>query len=178
MATDPVSFSLFVDEGLTLSALCPGDKPALIEYLNEKEIHDRTLRIPFPYTEADADFFLHLDAKATQKHGHLVHFAIRDAFGKAIGGAGFEDLVYGHRAEIGYWLAKPFWGRGIMTKVVRTLCDYAFSEWNLIRITAHVFPFNAGSRACSKRTASIWKASSASITKKADIFWMRSCMRW
>jgi RimJ/RimL family protein N-acetyltransferase len=34
-----------------------------------------------------------------------------------ISGLGFDALTIGksHRAEIGYWLAKPYWGRGIMT---------------------------------------------------------------
>ena len=47
--------------------------------------------------------------------------------------------------EIGYWLAKPFWGRGIMTAVVRTLCDYAFAEFGLVKISAHVFANNPAS---------------------------------
>lgn len=131
-----------VNERVYLSALQPADKGALVEYLNDRDIYEATLRIPYPYAEADADRFLQLDADATAKHGHLVHFAIRDVSDALIGGCGFEGLAYGHRAEIGYWLAKPFWGQGIMTTVVRALCAYAFSEWNLVRITAHVFTFN------------------------------------
>ena len=62
-----------------------------------------------------------------------------------LGGCGFEGVSYGHCAEIGYWLARPFWGQGIMTEVVRALCGFAFAEWKLVRITAHVFDFNAAS---------------------------------
>src|SRR5690606_12348842 len=51
----------------------------------------------------------------------------------------------GHKAEIGYWLAKPWWGRGIMTAVVGKACEYAFSRWQLVRITAHVFESNIAS---------------------------------
>ena len=47
-----------------------------------------------------------------------------------------------HRAEIGYWLAKPFWGQGIMTAVVRRACQYAFEEFGLVKIIAHVSPAN------------------------------------
>lgn len=86
-----------------------------------------------------------LTPEATEKHRHPLHFAIRDENEKAIGGFGFEGLTYGHRAEIGYWLAKPFWENGIMTDVVRALCEFAFAEWNLVRITAHVFLFNKAS---------------------------------
>jgi len=60
-------------------------------------------------------------------------------------------LTYGHRAEIGYWLAKPFWGQGIMSAVVGAICDFAFGDWKLVRITAHVFTSNeASSRVLEK----------------------------
>jgi RimJ/RimL family protein N-acetyltransferase len=48
-------------------------------------------------------------------------------------------------AEIGYWLAKPYWGQGIMTDVVRLACDFALAEWKRVRIIAHVFDFNRAS---------------------------------
>jgi RimJ/RimL family protein N-acetyltransferase len=44
-----------------------------------------------------------------------------------------------------YWLAKPYWGRGIMTAVVGRLCDYAFDNFGLVKITAHVFTSNPAS---------------------------------
>lgn len=50
-----------------------------------------------------------------------------------------------HRAEVGYWLAKPFWGRGIMTAVVRRLCRHAFDEYGLAKITAQVSLHNPAS---------------------------------
>jgi RimJ/RimL family protein N-acetyltransferase len=77
--------------------------------------------------------------------GRPIHFAIREPSGRVIGGCGFNELTVGHRAEIGYWLAKPCWGRGIMTEVVERLCEMAWTEWKLVRITAHVFPFNEAS---------------------------------
>ena len=44
-----------------------------------------------------------------------------------------------------YWLAKPFWGRGIMTEAATKVSAVAFAELGLIRLTAHVFDFNVGS---------------------------------
>ncbi len=145
MTHEPDRFSLRVNQDIHLSAVCPSDKPAFVEYLNDREIFERTLRIPYPYTLADADHFLARDAEATARLGHPIHFAIRNLSGKAIGGVGFEGLAYGHKAEIGYWLAKPYWGQGIMTLVVGALCAWAFAEWKLVRITAHVFLFNDAS---------------------------------
>jgi ribosomal-protein-alanine N-acetyltransferase len=142
---EPDSFRLNVIDDIHLTSLRPDDKAAFVEYLNDRDIYTNTLRIPFPYREADADQFLRIAAEAATKHGHLLHFAIRDESEQAIGGCGFDGLCYGHRAEIGYWLAKPFWGRGIMTNVVHALCDFAFRQWKLVRITAHVFVFNPAS---------------------------------
>jgi [ribosomal protein S5]-alanine N-acetyltransferase len=49
------------------------------------------------------------------------------------------------RPDVGYWLAKPYWGRGIMTAVVRKACEFAFAEFGLVMIVAHVFSENEAS---------------------------------
>ncbi|HEY7425095.1 MAG TPA: GNAT family N-acetyltransferase [Gemmataceae bacterium] len=138
---------LALNDGIHLSEIRPSDKAAYLAHLKEKEIYDHTLRIPYPYTEADAEQWLALAAKTTQQHGQLVNWAIRNEDDYLIGGIGFHGLIPSkpHRAEIGYWLAKPCWGRGIMTAVVRKICAFAFSEWKLVKITAHVFAFNSAS---------------------------------
>jgi RimJ/RimL family protein N-acetyltransferase len=77
----------------------------------------------------------------------LTHWAIRDEHGSLIGGLGLVngEAFASHRAEIGYWLGKPHWGGGIMTAVVRRICDIAFAEFGLVKITAHVFSDNVAS---------------------------------
>jgi len=145
MNDEPNQFRIEVRDGIHLSAIGEGDKAAFVEFLDDKDIYDNTLRIPYPYTEDDANNFIGITTEATAKHGHPVHFAIRGDENELIGGCGFDDLSYGHRAEIGYWLAKPYWGQGIMTDVVRSACAFALAEWKLVRITAHVFEFNRAS---------------------------------
>ena len=138
---------ILVNNQLHLSEFRPSDKPALVEHLNDRDIYDRTLRIPFPYTENDADDWLARYAKATEQHGQPAHFAIRTGDDALIGGCGLNDFEVGksHRAEVGYWLAKPFWGQGIMTAVARRLCQHAFDEFGLAKITAYVFTHNPAS---------------------------------
>jgi RimJ/RimL family protein N-acetyltransferase len=96
-----------------------------------------------PYTETAADEWLALVARTTPQQGRPVQWAIRNTEA-LIGGCSFDGFQVGksHRGEVGYWLAKPFWGRGIMTAVVRRVCRYAFEEFGLVKITAHVFPHN------------------------------------
>jgi [ribosomal protein S5]-alanine N-acetyltransferase len=136
-----------VNDQVHLSEFRASDKDALVGHLNERDIYDRTLRIPFPYTEAGADEWLALVVKITEQQGQPVHWAIRSADDALIGGCGFDGFQVGksHRAEVGYWLAKPYWGRGIMTAVVQRVCRHAFEEFGLVKITAHVFPHNPAS---------------------------------
>ncbi|HEV3339697.1 MAG TPA: GNAT family N-acetyltransferase [Pirellulales bacterium] len=134
-----------VNETFFLTEIRPADKRAFVEHLDDREIYERTLRIPFPYTATDADKFLEIARSASEQYGQPVHFAIRGADDFLIGGCGFDGLVPGHRAELGYWLARPFRDRGIMTATVAAARDYAVDQWKLVRITAHVFCFNTAS---------------------------------
>ena len=138
---------IVVNDQVHLSEFRSSDKPALVQHLNDRDIYDRTLRIPFPYTDASADEWLALVAKITQQQGRPVQFAIRSADDALIGGCGFDGFQVGksHRAEVGYWRAKPYWGQGIMTAVVQRACRHAFEEFGLAKITAHVFVHNPAS---------------------------------
>jgi len=133
--------------GIHLSGVRLTDKPALLEHLSSKEIHDTTLTIPHPYLESHADSWLEKKIETNRLAGKEVSFAIRDAEDKLIGGISADGLALGttHRAEIGYWLGVQFWGRGIMTDAVRAYALYAFDELGLLRLTAHTFEFNVGS---------------------------------
>jgi ribosomal-protein-alanine N-acetyltransferase len=130
-----------------LSEFRASDKDALLAHLNDRDIYERTLRIPFPYTDTAADEWLALVAKITRQQGRPVQWAVRNADDALIGGCGFDGFQVGksHRGEVGYWLAKPFWGRGIMTAVVQRVCRHGFEEFGLAKITAHVFPHNPAS---------------------------------
>ncbi|MEM7626268.1 MAG: GNAT family protein [Planctomycetota bacterium] len=71
--------------------------------------------------------------------------------GRVVGGCGWTDWRQEHRpdwnlmassADIGYWLAEDVAGRGIMTRCVARLLDYAFSEVGLDRVTIRAEPDN------------------------------------
>ena len=130
---------------IQLAELRSSDAKSLVGHLNDKDVYLGTLTIPFPYAAEDADRFLHAVRQATESFGHPVHFAIRQEDGQLLGVVGFEQLRHGHRAEIGYWLGRPFRGHGVMTEVVRAASAMAIKQWGLVRLTAHVFAFNAAS---------------------------------
>lgn len=130
-----------------ISDFVPDDKDAFLLHFKEKAITETTGAIPFPYTEKDADWWLAHIAEETRSQGRAVNWAIREASGGLIGAVGFSNFALGksHKAELGYWLAKPYWGRGIMSGAVARACAVGFSEFKLVRITAPVFTFNPAS---------------------------------
>ena len=67
---------------------------------------------------------------------------------KAVGSIGIfpQEDVYRKNAEIGYWLAEEYWGRGITTFAVKAIIQYGFRTWNLQRIYASVFDGNLASQ--------------------------------
>lgn len=57
-----------------------------------------------------------------------------------------KNDVYCKSAEIAYWLGEPFWGKGIMSKAIKQLCQIAFEQYDIVRIFAEPYAHNIGSR--------------------------------
>src|SRR5581483_1519155 len=127
---------LAINESVSLTDFLPSDKEALVRHLNDPEIYDRTIGIPHPFTEGDAQSALDNIAKINSEQSHKLHWAIRTADGSLIGNCGVNGVTVGHshKAEVNYWLARPYWGQGIMTAVLKRVCRYAFEELSLIRV--------------------------------------------
>lgn len=99
-------------------------------------------RFPHPYTLRDAKEWLAF--AATLPAG--TNFAI-EVGEQAVGGISFEPLadVFRVGAEIGYWLGRAHWGRGIATEAVQAITAQAFAHFDFIRLQASVFSWNPAS---------------------------------
>jgi len=49
------------------------------------------------------------------------------------------------KVEVGYGLARPYWGKGYMTEVLRTVIDWAFTQPDIFRVQAFCDVDNLGS---------------------------------
>ena len=100
---------------------------------------------PSPYTLADAKWFVE-DCIAQGETRQLMRAIAVN--GRAAGSISVarKDDVYEKSAELGYWLAEDYWGRGIMTEAVRQICREAFDRFDILRIFAEPFAENLGSR--------------------------------
>ena len=126
---------------ITLHTWSTSDKPALMALCNAVDRTFLSDRLPHPYTEADADWWLGMVAENDRKEG--IWRSIW-ADGEFVGSISVErkaedDKVVG---EIGYMILTPFWAQGI---AVRQVCGIAFQELELDRIIGQVFPENVAS---------------------------------
>ena len=113
--------------------------------LSNKKIQDN-LRdgLPYPYTEKDgADY---ISAMLTADENDTFAFAIM-ADDKVVGsiGAFRQGNIHRRTAELGYYIAEEYWGRGIMTEAVKQICEYVFDKSDIIRIYAEPFAYNKAS---------------------------------
>jgi RimJ/RimL family protein N-acetyltransferase len=143
-------FTIPIGTDLWLAPLAESDRAAIVELINDPAIADRMLKVPHPYSDLNFDEFLAI-TNAVVEVGPSVNFTVHHSEFGPVGGFGFEGLRIGHRVELGYWLGQRFWGQGIMPRVIRSACEFAFREFRVARITAHVFTSNpASARALEK----------------------------
>jgi RimJ/RimL family protein N-acetyltransferase len=143
-----------VDDRVRLSEPAAADVPFFTRHLRDRTVYDNTLLIPYPYTASDGAAFVRCAAERRRLFGLPMEWAIRLAPGtEPIGVAGF--MGWGGRDaasdEMGFWLARAWRNRGIMTAVVGALTGWAFRERGLRRITMHVFASNAASRRVARK---------------------------
>lgn len=116
----------------------------LVQYANNRNVSRwLTDAFPYPYGEADGRAFI----ASVAADDPLKVFAI-EIEGRAVGAVGVFPQGDVHRlnAELGYWLAEEYWGRGIMPEAVRQACDYAFRTFGMERIFACPFGVNTASQ--------------------------------
>jgi ribosomal-protein-alanine N-acetyltransferase len=126
-----------------LRAWKPGDAAPLARYANNPNVARQLRdRFPHPYTIADARQFIQSVAGARPT---MLFAMVVD--GEAVGGIGFFPGADVERfsAEIGYWLAEPYWGRGITAEAIQLISTYAFEVCNMLRLFALPFADNAQS---------------------------------
>ena len=100
--------------------------------------------LPYPYTEQDGVDYI--SAMLSADENETFAFAII-ADSKVIGSISIfrQGNIHRQTAELGYYIAEEYWGRGIMTEAVKQICEYVFRKSDIIRIYAEPFAYNAAS---------------------------------
>jgi RimJ/RimL family protein N-acetyltransferase len=117
------------------------DAPALHEAIADHGIVRNLATAPWPYRLSDAEAFLSRE-RAPDESSCLIFLRTRGA-PKLIGGTGLGRTGTGH--ELGYWIARRYWGLGFATEAARAVIDNARHSLRLRRIEASHFLDNPAS---------------------------------
>jgi RimJ/RimL family protein N-acetyltransferase len=132
------------------------DLEDLIRNANNFEIaKNMTDQFPYPYSIGKGKSFIDYASSANPTH----IFAI-EVNKEAVGAIGIHPQadIQRKNAELGYWLAQPYWGKGIMTEAIRRMTEYAFKTFEVNRIFARPFGSNIGSQKALEKAGYVLEA--------------------
>ena len=157
-------------ERLILRSLTLGDAQDVQHLAGERDIALMVLRIPHPYEDGMAEEWIRACADAYKKD-EAINFAITLRTDKnLIGAIGLELEPENERAELGYWIGKPYWNHGYATEAARVVVAYSFEVLKLNRIYAYHFTRNPASGRVLEKVGMRYEGCRRQHTKKWDNF--------
>lgn len=127
---------------IELRELKSDDRELLVRYLNNDQlVQYLASRIPQPYSFEDANWWVEVGSK----EGAFVRAITFDGVFCGVIGVYTKEAEYAHTAELGYWVAQPFWNQGIASRAVTEFTELVFATTEIQRIYAAVSAPNLAS---------------------------------
>ncbi len=157
-------------ERLLLRPFEPSDAKDVQHLAGDRAIADTTLNIPHPYEDGMAEEWISTHQPKFEAGG-LVNFAIvLRGTGELIGAMGLVIAARFERAELGYWIGKPYWGNGYCTEAGRAVFHYGFSTLKLNRIHASHLTRNPASGRVMQKLGMVHEGRARQHVKRWDRF--------
>ncbi len=125
------------------------DAPVVQELAGDRDVALQTMNIPYPYEDGLAEQWLSTladqFAEGTRAAFAIVARAEDKPEGELIGDICLVIEPEQGKAELGYWIGKPYWGNGYCSEAARAVLAYGFEKLLLRRIYAEHFAENAPS---------------------------------
>ena len=145
-------FPILKGENVKLRQLCRKDAKRITKLLTQEVSYCLKAIIPNPYKIEDALNFINKShSNFKSKKGFIFGIDFRGATVELssspfVGIISIENIDHINRnAEVGYWIGKEYWNRGIATESLALVIDYAFNILDLHKLYASVFVQNAAS---------------------------------
>ena len=157
-------------ERLILRSLTLEDAQDVQRLAGDRDVASTLIRIPHPYEDGMAEEWIH-SCYTTFEKEESPHFAITlRTGGNFIGVMGLELEREHERAELGYWLGKPYWGNGYATEAAKVVVAHGFQVLKLNRIYAYYFTRNAASGRVLEKIGMRYEGCRRQHTKKWGSF--------
>lgn len=130
-----------------LRKLRPSDAEAIFQKVNDSEVVRWTTRIPHPYPEDGAGQFIGKSLEQWEQGSAYVYAITLLGSDELAGVISLGNVFLKHGcAELGFWLEKACWGKGLMTDAAQLILQVAFEDLGLYRVYASTFEANLASR--------------------------------
>lgn len=130
---------------LILRPFTVDDAQRVQELAGARAIADTTANIPHPYPDGAAEAWIGTHAAEFEAGRSVVFAVVLRATGVLIGAIGLVIDSHDARAEMGYWIGKPFWNHGYATDAGHAVLVYAFNQLGLHRVHASYMSRNPAS---------------------------------
>ncbi len=141
----PANFPVLETARLRLRAFRPADAPDVQRLAGERAVAATTATMPHPYPDGLAPAWIATHADVWRDQRELVLAITLRATGELVGCIGLRFETINEKAELGYWVGRPHWGRGYASEAARALVAYGFEALGLMRIQAHYMAHNPAS---------------------------------
>lgn len=139
-AAEPIPVPDLATDRLRLRAPALDDVADIARLANDFAVARWLTRLPHPYGEADARFYL-TEVRKTDRAWAIT----AKAGGALMGVIGLAPHGDADAFELGYWLGRAFWGKGFASEAGRAVLDHAARAHPARRIVAGHFAENAAS---------------------------------
>lgn len=130
---------------LVLNPFTLNDAPDVQRLAGDEAVSKLTSNVPYPYLDGMAEDWISGHVPLAEAGRGLV-WAIRERQeGGLVGAVSLVNMVKSHQAELGFWLGRPFWGRGYMTEAGQAVLGMAFERLKLKRVHASHYGDNLAS---------------------------------
>jgi RimJ/RimL family protein N-acetyltransferase len=123
-------------ERLVLRPFCQSDAADVQRLAGDRAIAATTLSIPHPYENGMVEEWIESLARDYSEGNGVVFAVVQKESGQLIGAVGLVIKQDHQRGELGYWIGKPYWGRGFCAEAARGIVGYGFMDLELNRIQA------------------------------------------
>ncbi|MFT5820960.1 MAG: ribosomal-protein-alanine N-acetyltransferase [Crocinitomix sp.] len=130
---------------LKLRRMKMSDLPSLIKYANNEKITANIFNMSHPYRELDAIKRYNVVLQGLENENRYIFAITLKTNNELIGEIGLNIDLDHNRAEVGYWIAEEFWGKGIATEALSAALSFGFNTLELHKIFATHFLDNPSS---------------------------------
>ena len=118
------------------------DVDDIVKYCADINVSKWITQMPHPYKKKDAVWWIKDSAKKWKQKTDYIY--VIEYEGKLAGAVGLH-IKGDDKGELGYWLGKPFWGKGLMTEAAKLLMKEAFKRLKMNKVYARFMEGNKAS---------------------------------